>query len=99
FEPRSSDGRAGSCHGIVSWQRAFVCSTITSLACFLLCLLFAIPSGHAQGVGTSGEIAGTITDSSGGVLPKATVNVVDSQTGLKRTTTTNNTGQFRVAGL
>ncbi|MFY9845766.1 MAG: TonB-dependent receptor domain-containing protein [Terriglobales bacterium] len=50
-------------------------------------------------MGTSGEIAGTITDSSGGVLPKATVNVVDSQTGLKRTTTTNNTGQFRVAGL
>src|SRR5208283_3622763 len=42
---------------------------------------------------------GTITDSSGGVLPKATVNVVDSQTGLKRATTTNNTGQFRVAGL
>ncbi len=93
FEPRSSDGRAASCRGIRFRQRLFVC------ACFLLCLLFAPLSAHAQGVGTSGEIAGTITDSSGGVLPKATVNVVDSQTGLKRTTTTNNTGQFRVAGL
>ena len=54
---------------------------------------------RAQGVGTSGEITGTVTDSSGGVLPKATVNVVDTQTGLKRTATTNGTGQFRVAGL
>jgi hypothetical protein len=50
-------------------------------------------------VGTSGEITGTVTDSSGGVVVKATINVVDAQTGLKRTATTNGTGQFRVTGL
>jgi hypothetical protein len=54
---------------------------------------------HAQGVGSSGEITGTVTDSAGGVLLKATVTVVDTQTGLKRTAATNSTGQFRVAGL
>jgi hypothetical protein len=54
---------------------------------------------HAQGVGTSGEITGTVTDSSGGVVLNATVNVVDTQTGLKRTAMTNGTGQFRIAGL
>jgi len=54
---------------------------------------------YAQGVGTSGEITGTVTDSSGGVVLKATVNVVDPQTGLKRTAMTSGTGQFRVAGL
>ncbi|MGC2729209.1 MAG: carboxypeptidase-like regulatory domain-containing protein, partial [Candidatus Sulfotelmatobacter sp.] len=32
-------------------------------------------------------------------MPKATINVVDTQTGLKRTATTNGTGQFRVVGL
>ena len=54
---------------------------------------------HAQGVGTSGEITGTVVDSSGGVVVKANLNVVDTQTGLKRTATTNGTGQFRVTGL
>ncbi|MGC2357045.1 MAG: TonB-dependent receptor [Candidatus Acidiferrum sp.] len=65
----------------------------------LLVLLGMLSAAYAQGVGTSGEISGTVTDSSGGIVPKATVTVVDTQTGLKRTATTNNTGQFRVAGL
>jgi Carboxypeptidase regulatory-like domain/TonB dependent receptor len=54
---------------------------------------------HAQGVGSSGEISGTVTDSSGAVLPKTTVNAIETQTGLKRTVVTNTTGQFRIAGL
>jgi hypothetical protein len=54
---------------------------------------------YAQGVGSSGEITGTVTDSSGGVVVKAAVNVVDTRTGLKRTAMTDGTGQFRVAGL
>jgi len=70
-----------------------------SLACVLVCFLCATFLAHAQGVGSSGEITGTVTDSAGAVLPRATVNVVDSQTGLKRTVVANGTGQFRVAGL
>src|ERR1700682_1846897 len=70
-----------------------------SLACTFVCLLLAASVAQAQGVGTSGEITGTVTDSSGGLVLKATVNVVDSQTGLKRTVTTNGTGQYRAAGL
>jgi hypothetical protein len=69
-----------------------------SLACIFVCL-FATFAAHAQGVGTSGEITGTVTDASGAVLPSATVNVVDTQTGLKRTAVTSGTGQFRAAGL
>jgi hypothetical protein len=70
-----------------------------SLACVLGCFLLATFMAHAQGVGSSGEITGTVTDPSGAVLPKVTVNVVDTQTGLKRTAMTNGTGQFRVVGL
>jgi hypothetical protein len=70
-----------------------------SLPCVLVCFVFATVMAYAQGVGTSGEITGTVTDSSGGVVLKATVNVVDPQTGLKRTAMTSGTGQFRVAGL
>ena len=70
-----------------------------SLACTFVCLLLAVSVVHAQGVGSSGEITGTVTDPSGAVLPNVTVNVVDNQTGLKRTAMTNGTGQFRVARL
>jgi hypothetical protein len=70
-----------------------------SLACVFVCFLCATVMAHAQGVGTSGEITGTVTDASGGVLPKTTINVVETQTGLKRTAITNGTGQFRVVGL
>ncbi|MGA9792995.1 MAG: TonB-dependent receptor [Terriglobales bacterium] len=69
------------------------------LAGILACFLFATVLAYTQGVGTSGEVTGTVVDSAGGVVVKATINVVDAQTGLKRTATTNDTGQFRVTGL
>jgi len=70
-----------------------------SLACAFVCLLLATSLAQAQGVGSSGEITGTVTDPSGAVLPTVTVNVVETQTGLKRTAMTNGTGQYRVVGL
>jgi hypothetical protein len=71
-----------------------------SLAYVLVCFLYAATTmAHAQGVGSSGEITGAVTDSSGAALPRATVNVVDTQTGLKRTVVADGTGQYRVAGL
>jgi hypothetical protein len=73
--------------------------SIKKSACIFACLFLATLAALAQGVGTSGEITGTVTDSAGGVVLKATVSVVDTQTGLQRTTTTDSTGQFRVAGL
>src|ERR1700720_2751915 len=70
-----------------------------SLACTLVCLLLATSLAQAQGVGSSGDITGTVTDSAGAVLPKVTVSVVDRQTGAKRTVVTDGAGQYRVAGL
>jgi hypothetical protein len=99
FAQSSSDSRAASRYGACSWKQVFVYSSVQSIACVLLCFLFATVVAHAQGVGSSGEIAGTVTDSSGAILPKVTVNVIETQTGLKRTAVTNGTGQFRVVGL
>ena len=70
-----------------------------SLACTFVCLLLAASVVQAQGVGSSGEITGTVVDSAGLVLPKVTISVVDTQTGLKRTVATDGAGQYRVAGL
>src|SRR5450759_297367 len=52
-----------------------------SLACVVVCLVLASSVAYAQGVGSSGEITGTVTDSSGGVVLKDTATVVDTQTG------------------
>jgi len=70
-----------------------------SLACTFACLLLAASVVQAQGVGTSGDITGTVVDSVGAVLPGVTISVVETQTGLKRTAITNGTGQYRVVGL
>ncbi len=64
-----------------------------------LCLLLLVSKAHAQGVGSSGDIRGTVTDPSGAVLPKVTVVVVESEKGLRRTAVTDDTGQYRVTGL
>src|ERR1700674_3245618 len=99
FERINLAGRAASRYGAHSRKRVFVLSTMKSIASVLGCLIVATFLARAQGVGSSGEITGTVTDSSGGLVLKATVSVVDAQTGLKRTATTNNSGQCRAAGL
>src|SRR6202167_3649741 len=99
FAQSSLDGRAASRNRECFWKRFSAYLSMKSIACSLLCFLFATFLAHAQGVGSSGEISGTVIDASGGVLPKATINVVDTQTGLKRTAMTNDTGQFRIVGL
>src|SRR6516164_521248 len=67
--------------------------------CLLAFLLFPAGLAQAQGVGSSGAITGTVVDSSGAVMPKVTVGIVDTQTGLKREVTTDTAGQYRVTGL
>lgn len=70
-----------------------------TLAWFLLELILASTVAHAQGIGSSGNINGTVTDPAGAVLPKATVIVLDTRTGLRRTVATDTTGQFQVTNL
>jgi hypothetical protein len=62
-------------------------------------LLFGTNLALAQGVGSSGDLRGTITDSSGAVLGNAKVTAVDTQTGLQRSATTDSAGEYRMTGL
>jgi hypothetical protein len=54
---------------------------------------------YAQGVGTSGEIKGTITDPSGAVMPKVFVSIVETSKSIRRTAVTDAAGQYRITGL
>jgi len=56
------------------------------------------PVAFAQ-TSISGDITGTVTDSSGAVIPNATVTVTSVQRGQVKTATSNANGQYRVSLL
>lgn len=62
-------------------------------------LLLAAGVVFAQGVGSSGDIKGTLTDPAGGVIPRATMVVEDAGKGIRRTSVTDESGQYEFAGL
>ena len=63
----------------------------------VLLTALAVGSAYAQGTTTS-SITGTVTDSGGGVIPGATVNV-EGEAGVKATVVTNADGVFTVPAL
>jgi hypothetical protein len=62
-------------------------------------LVLASPAAHAQGVGVSGSILGTVSDPSGAIIPKASIVAVEVARGTQYTTTTGETGQYQLTGL
>ncbi len=72
---------------------------VTSALLWLACLLFVNPAAHAQGVGSSGNITGTITDASGAVVPNAAVVAVETARGTRYAANSDETGQYRLTGL
>lgn len=62
-----------------------------------LCISLTAAAAVAQTV--TGEIRGTVRDSSGGVLPGVTVTATNTQTGLKRTDVTGATGTYVIPSL
>jgi hypothetical protein len=55
---------------------------------------FASPLIHAQGVGNSASITGTVLDPASAVVPNATVEIHNPISGLSRSTTTDTSGNF-----
>jgi hypothetical protein len=72
-----------------------------SMAQCVAALLFmhTIAAAPAIGQTVTGEIRGTVRDSSGGVLPGVTVTATHTQTGLKRSETTGATGSYVLPSL
>jgi carboxypeptidase family protein len=61
----------------------------------VLLVLFTAANGVPQSQISSGDIKGTVTDSTGAVLPGAMVTVVNIDTGVERSAISDNTGNFR----
>ena len=72
---------------------------IASTCVIYLASLFCA-AGLAFGQGTDlGTIRGTVTDATGGVIPNATVSVIDALTNTARETRTNSRGNYEMFGL
>src|SRR5579862_2597130 len=69
-------------------------------AAFLLALIFMLrPTGSAWAQTSTGTISGTARDSSGAVLPGVEVAILDVDTGIARTVTTDADGRYSAASL
>lgn len=69
------------------------------LSCVLLISVFALMGSALRAQEIRATISGTVTDASGGLVPKVTVTVRNLDTGLESVTTTADDGSFRVAAL
>jgi len=63
-----------------------------------LCLVFVSAQGWGQ-MSTTGTISGTVSDSTGAVVPQAAITVLNEQTQLETHTASNESGGFVVPGL
>ena len=70
------------------------CRLIAQCLAALLLIISPLAAAPAMAQTVTGEIRGTVRDSSGGVLPGVTVTATHTQTGLPRTETTSDTGSY-----
>ena len=68
------------------------------LVAVLMCLL-ANPSSHAQGVGASGSVRGTVSDTTGAVITKASIEALDVNRGATYTAISDASGQYQFTAL
>ena len=70
--------------------------TIRLMACAVLILMVSVTTVWAQ---ATAQINGTVADSSGGVLPGATVTAIQTDTGFRREVVTDETGSYTLPNL
>jgi hypothetical protein len=71
-------------------------SVLSLATSFLLLTTLFATSAHAQ---FKAGIQGTVTDTSGGVIPGAKVTIVNKETGRELTAVTSESGFYRISGL
>jgi len=69
------------------------------LRVFLVAFHFCVVADHVRAQGTSGSINGTVTDTTGAVIPGATVTVLGPVSGFNQTMQTDANGQYRIGNL
>ena len=81
------------------WSKSVIVAGDFALLCFSMTLLMALTPVLLGQSATTGALTGTVKDSSGAVVPNATVTVTSVATGQARVTTTSGNGTYTVAFL
>ncbi|HVF56399.1 MAG TPA: TonB-dependent receptor [Pyrinomonadaceae bacterium] len=69
---------------------------LSRLLLLCACFAFATFPARAQSQATSGNIEGRVLDPNGAVVPNATVGATNKETGLERTATSDDDGNYRI---
>ncbi len=72
-------------------------SSLSLVTLFAVLALFGLPAIHAQS--TQSSILGVVTDAGGGLVPAATVTILNERTNFSRSVTTDENGAYRASGL
>lgn len=72
---------------------------LASALLLAICVIAGSQPVRAQGVGSSGDLTGTVTDPAGGAVPGVKVTVLDEAKGVERTAVSDEHGSYRVYGL
>jgi hypothetical protein len=82
-------------------QRPMTNSSLSKRGLAAIVSLFALTLTSHQGIAqlTSGDLTGLISDASGAGVPNATVDAVNTSTGVKTSQKTNGTGEYRFSNL
>jgi hypothetical protein len=82
---------------LTAQNKSQIKSRLLRIAVFCMAMAAAFTTlGYGQGVGS---IVGTVTDSTGAVIPSASVKIIQTGTGLERTVTVNAQGYFVAPSL
>jgi len=73
--------------------------SVSLVSSFLCCCLTVLLAPGALAQQTLGSVTGTVSDSSGAILPNTTVTILNDQTQLSRTQTTNANGSYDFVNL
>jgi hypothetical protein len=79
-----------------SFRLHFSARLALTVSLFVLCTLI---TGHAQSVGNSGSIEGSVVDPTGAVVPNAKVEIRNPISGFDRTAVTDSAGKFEFTNL
>src|ERR1700734_2497989 len=68
-------------------------------ATFVILFALGSPGVWAQSAGNAGTIYGTVTDSTGAIVPDATVTIENPVSGYSRVTTSDSAGRYQFTNL
>ncbi len=78
----------------IRFKMRSVCWTAALLSLSLLTALVGVPTAAAQS--TTGTIVGSVADPTGALIPRATVTATNLDTGLSKTVSSNDAGEYRL---